>query len=57
MLGEDHWKKRAKDARTVAGWLGDDEAKRLLLIVADRYEKIAKIAASKPLGAAPAEKS
>ncbi len=38
-----HWLERAENARMVADWLGNPEARRLLLEVAVRYEEIAKL--------------
>jgi len=56
-LDPDHWRVRAEQARTVAEWIREPEAKQLLLEVAQRYERIAQIAGARPfrLGAAPAE--
>jgi len=42
-----HWLGRATNARQMAEWVSDPEAKRLLLEIAERYEKIAEIAAQK----------
>jgi len=49
-LGTRHWRERAEHARTVAAWLKNSEAKRLLLEVAERYERIAKISERETLG-------
>ncbi len=43
-LGPKHWLERAEQARKVAEWLENAEARRLLLEVAERYERIAKLA-------------
>ena len=42
--GPQHWRERARNARAVAGWLQNPEAKSLLLEVAERYERIAMLA-------------
>jgi hypothetical protein len=47
-LGPNHWLERAQNARTVARWLANPEARRLLLEVAARYEQIAKLEANAP---------
>ena len=41
VLVAQHWRERAADARTLADWIDDAEAKRLLAQVAERYEAIA----------------
>ena len=46
-LEPEHWLRRALDARQMAEWVSDPEAKRLLSEIAERYEKIAKIAAQR----------
>jgi hypothetical protein len=45
-LDPKHWHERAKNARAVAEWMKNGEAKRLLLEVAERYERIAELALS-----------
>jgi len=37
----EHWRARAKEARTLAESLGDAECRRTMLQVADDYEKLA----------------
>jgi hypothetical protein len=49
-LGPNHWLERAQNAHTVARWLGNPEARRLLLEVAQRYERIALLANAEPDG-------
>ena len=38
----EYWRKRAEDARTIAGRMTDAHTKSLMLSVAESYEKIAK---------------
>jgi hypothetical protein len=52
-LDVDHWRARAEQARTVAEWISNAEAKTLLLEVAERYERIAQIATASALALAP----
>ena len=52
-LDVDHWRVRAAQARTVAKWISDPEAKGLLLEVAQRYDRIAQIAKAKALMSLP----
>ena len=49
-LRSGHWLERAENARKVANWLGNPEARRLLLEVAERYERIAALADSGAAG-------
>ncbi len=44
VLHPQHWHERAKQARAVAAWLTDREAKRILEEVAEQYEVLAKLA-------------
>ena len=44
-LGPDHWRDRARQARSVAQWMTNPEARDLLHEVADRYDRIAILAA------------
>lgn len=37
----EHWRERAKEARDMAKEINDREAKRSMLDIADRYERIA----------------
>ena len=37
-----HWRQRAEEARTIADQMNDAEAKRMMLKIADDYEKLAK---------------
>jgi hypothetical protein len=46
-LEPEHWMGRATNARQMAEWVSDPEAKRLLLEIAERYERIAEIAAQR----------
>jgi hypothetical protein len=39
-----HWQDRADEARAIAGQLNDAEAKRVMLGIADGYERMAKLA-------------
>jgi hypothetical protein len=48
-LDASHWRERAKQARTVADWMDNEEAKCLLSEVAELYEKIAQIAETSPI--------
>lgn len=56
-LDADHWRARASQARIVAEWIDEEEARRRLLEVAGLYEEIAQIAESKRLIASPEEKA
>ena len=56
-LDASHWRERARQARTVAEWMDEAEARRRLLEVAEQYERIAQIAETKPLIASPQEKA
>jgi hypothetical protein len=42
--GPQHWRERARNARAVAAWMQNSEAKSLLLEIAERYERIAMLA-------------
>ena len=44
--GPQHWRERARNARAVAAWMENPEAKGLLLEIADRYDRIAIMAQS-----------
>jgi hypothetical protein len=50
MLGPEHWIERARQARKVAGWVSSPEARRLLLEIAERYERIGEIPGALVLG-------
>jgi len=39
-----HWQERAEEARAVAGQMSDAEARRVMLGIADGYERLAKLA-------------
>ena len=39
-----HWRERAEEARAVAGQLNHPEAKRIMLGIAEGYERMAKLA-------------
>ena len=43
-LSPQHWRDRAGQARTVARWMTNAEAKRLLNEVAERYDRIGTLA-------------
>jgi hypothetical protein len=45
ILEREHWLARAMNARQMAEWVSDPEAKRLLVEIAERYEKVAEMAA------------
>jgi len=45
-----HWLKRAEEVRTIAHGISDLEAKRAMLEIADRYERIAKLAEARAAG-------
>jgi hypothetical protein len=47
MLEREHWIERAKNAHQMAEWVSDPEAKRLLLEIAERYERVAEMAAQR----------
>ena len=49
-VGPEHWHERARQARSVAQWVSDPDAKRLLLEVAERYEEIAALAEAGRIG-------
>ena len=49
-----HWQDRAEEARAVAGQLNDGEAKRIMLGIADGYERMAKLAETRNAQAAAA---
>ena len=38
----EHWRSRAEEARTIAELMNDAECRRMMLRIADDYEKIAK---------------
>jgi hypothetical protein len=38
----EHWLKRAEEARALAGELTDSEARRMMLNIADGYDRLAK---------------
>lgn len=42
--GPQHWSERARNARAVAEWMANPEARGLLLEIAERYERIAELA-------------
>ena len=41
MLTPEHWHQRASHARTVAAFMHDPEGRRLMLVVASLYDKLA----------------
>jgi hypothetical protein len=45
MLEREHWLERGKNARQMAEWVSVPEVKRLLVEIAERYERIAEMAA------------
>ena len=45
MLEREHWIERATNARQMAEWVSDPDAKRLLVEIAERYERVAEMAA------------
>jgi hypothetical protein len=52
-----HWQERAEEARVHADQLTDPEAKRMMLEIAESYQRFAKRAQEQQLSAVPAEKS
>jgi hypothetical protein len=49
-LGPKHWLERAEHARTIASWMRNERAKRLLLEIAERYAEIASLPGGSDLG-------
>lgn len=47
-----HWLERAEEARAVADGMRDPEARRAMLEIAERYERIAKRAEARGAGVA-----
>ncbi len=45
-----HWHERADHARALADWVGEPEVRQLLREVAHRYERIATILETRPIG-------
>jgi hypothetical protein len=41
----DHWSRRSEEARAIAGQMKDPEAQRLMLGIAEGYERLAEHAA------------
>jgi hypothetical protein len=52
-----HWQERAEEARVHAEQLTDPEAKRMMLEIAESYQRFVKRAQERQLSAGPAEKS
>jgi hypothetical protein len=48
-LESQHWLGRARHACKIADWTSSSDGKRLLLEIAERYERIAKIPGGLPL--------
>lgn len=46
----EHWLARAKEARELAETISDDDAKRAMLEIAERYEKVAKRSEAREAG-------
>ena len=48
-----HWRARAQEARAIAEQMDDPEARRTMLDIAERYEKIARHTEAKLAGRPP----
>jgi hypothetical protein len=46
----EHWRQRAKEARALAEQMSDETAKKMMLEIADDYEKLAVRAAKRMQG-------
>jgi hypothetical protein len=51
-----HWRDRAKEARALAEQMDDPEGKRMMLRVADDYERLAQRAQERAAGRLPQAK-
>jgi hypothetical protein len=47
-----HWRDRAEEARAAAELMTDPEAKRIMLVIAASYSRVAKLAEESQLAAA-----
>jgi hypothetical protein len=45
----EHWRRRAAEARALANTLGDPDAKKTMLGIADGYDRLAKRAAERAI--------
>jgi hypothetical protein len=50
-----HWQERAEQARVHAEQMTDPKAKRVMLVIAESYERLAKDASERQLSAGPLE--
>ena len=49
----DHWSSRAEETRTIAEFMNDPEAKRIMSDIADGYDRLAERAAERTSGREP----
>jgi hypothetical protein len=49
----EHWRDRAKEARTLADQMNDEASKQAMLRIAADYERLAEIAAVRAQGGSP----
>jgi hypothetical protein len=52
----DYWRNRADEARAIAGQFEDESARRIMLEIAESYDRLARHAATQQRRAAPLRK-
>ena len=57
MLNRKHWLMRAEHARTTASWMEDRGARRLLIEIAERYQRLAEMPKAYAMGRHPVKES